>query len=323
MYRYVLKRLLLMIPVLLGVTLIVFSLMYIAPGDPVQMLLGDNATQEDIDALNAKLGRDDPFVVQYVRYAGGILTRFDFGESYFTGRPVMTEILERFPNTALLAVLGCALSIVIGVTCGVIAATRQYSIFDNLATATSLIGVSMPSFWFGLLLIIFFSIQLGWLPASGSYGPLYFVMPAITLGVNGAANIMRTTRSSMLETILQDYIRTARGKGQVERKVIINHALKNALIPVITVIGIQFGNLLGVTTVLCETVFAIPGIGKYLIDSIKTRDTPVVMGCVLFMAILFSFVNLGVDILYSYIDPRIKSQYQKLKKRKEVAAVEA
>lgn len=182
MYRYVLKRLLLMIPVLLGVTLIVFSLMYIAPGDPVQMLLGDNATQEDIDALNAKLGRDDPFVVQYVRYAGGILTRFDFGESYFTGRPVMTEILERFPNTALLAVLGCALSIVIGVTCGVIAATRQYSIFDNLATATSLIGVSMPSFWFGLLLIIFFSIQLGWLPASGSYGPLYFVMPAITLG---------------------------------------------------------------------------------------------------------------------------------------------
>lgn len=156
-----LKRLLLMIPVLLGVTLIVFSLMYIAPGDPVQMLLGDNATQEDIDALNAKLGRDDPFVVQYVRYAGGILTRFDFGESYFTGRPVMTEILERFPNTALLAVLGCALSIVIGVTCGVIAATRQYSIFDNLATATSLIGVSMPSFWFGLLLIIFFSIQPG------------------------------------------------------------------------------------------------------------------------------------------------------------------
>ncbi len=311
-----------LIPVLLGVTFIVFLLMYFAPGDPVQMLLGDSATQAEIDALTHELGRDKSFWGQFFSYVGGLL-RLDFGTSYFTKTSVLKEILTRFPNTVILAVFGCLLSVLIGISTGVIAAVKQYSIFDNIATAIALIGVSMPSFWLGLLLVMLFALNLKILPASGSYGPAYFVMPIICLGVNGAANIMRTTRSTMLETIRQDYIRTARGKGQTEWNVIMHHALKNALISIVTVIGVLFGNLLGVTTVLCETVFAIPGIGKFLIDSIGKRDQPCVMGCVLFMAILFSLVNLGVDILYSYIDPRIKSQYENASKVKKAAVKES
>lgn len=313
MYKYVLKRLLMMIPVLLGVTFIVFSLMFLAPADPAKIILGESAKPEAVEALREEMGLNDPFIVQFGNYVGKLVTQFDFGKSYVTNRPVMTEILERFPYTALLAVLGSLIAVAIGLVCGVIAATKQYSIFDNVATALSLVGVSMPSFWQGLMQIILFSVILGWLPASGSYGPKYWIMPAITLGTVSAASIMRTTRSSMLEVIRQDYIRTARAKGQSERIVIMKHALKNALIPVITVIGIQFGNLLG-GSVLIESVFAIPGIGKYMIDAIKSRDMPVVMGSVLFLAVLFSFVNLLVDILYSYIDPRIKSQYKTEKK---------
>ena len=313
MYKYVLHRLLMMIPVLLGVTFIVFTLMYFTPGDPVKMILGETAKPEDVAKLTEQLGLNDPFLVRFFNYIGGIVTRFDFGTSYVTGQPVIKEILTRFPNTALLAVLGVSISVVIGVICGVVAATRQYSIFDNLATALSLIGVSMPSFWLGLMLIVLFAIYFGLLPASGSYGPQYWILPAVTIGTNGAASIMRMTRSSMLEVVRMDYIRTARAKGQSERIVIMYHALKNALIPVVTVIGIQFGNLLG-GSVLTETVFAIPGVGKYGIDAIRQRDFPVVQGSVVFLAICFSIVNLLVDILYAYIDPRIASQYRNLKK---------
>lgn len=314
MYKYILKRLLMMIPVLLGVVLIVFTLMYFSPGDPAKLMLGDSASEEDVQALREELGLNDPYLVQLGNYIKDLVTKLDFGDSYITERPVMTEILERFPNTALLAVLAAGVSVIIGVSCGVIAATKQYSVFDNIATAVSLIGVSMPSFWLGLMCVIIFSIHLGLLPASGSYGPQYWILPAITLGTASAASIMRITRSSMLEVIRQDYIRTARSKGQVEKVVVLKHALKNALIPVITVVGLQFGNLLG-GSVLIESVFAIPGIGKYMIDAIKSRDMPVVMGSVLFLAIIFSFVNLMVDILYSYIDPRIKSQYKSAKRR--------
>lgn len=317
MYKYILKRLLMMIPVLLGVVLIVFTLMYFSPGDPAKLMLGDSASEEDVQALREELGLNDPYIVQLGNYIKDLVTKLDFGNSYITGRPVMTEILERFPNTALLAVLAASVSVIIGVSCGVIAATKQYSIFDNIATAVSLIGVSMPSFWLGLMCVIIFSINLGLLPASGSYGPEYWILPSITLGTASAASIMRITRSSMLEVIRQDYIRTARAKGQVEKVVVLKHALKNALIPVVTVVGLQFGNLLG-GSVLIESVFAIPGIGKYMIDAIKSRDMPVVMGSVLFLAIIFSFVNLMVDILYSYIDPRIKSQYKSAKRKQRL-----
>jgi peptide/nickel transport system permease protein len=309
MYKYVVKRILMMAPVLLGVTFIVFLLMYFAPGDPVKLILGENAKPDDVLRLRQELGLEAPFLQQFFSYVGRIVFHFDFGTSYVTKRSVMIEILERFHYTARLAVLGTTVSVLIGLVCGVIAATKQYSVFDNMATAAALVGVSVPSFWLGLMLIIFFALNLGLLPASGSYGPPYWILPTITLGTSSAANIMRMTRSSMLEVIRQDYIRTARAKGQTEGAIIFYHSLKNALIPVITVIGIQFGNLLG-GSVVTESVFAIPGIGKYMIDAIKQRDFPVVGGGVLFLAIIFGFINLLVDILYSYIDPRIKSQYQ-------------
>ncbi len=319
MLKYIGKRLLMMIPVLLGVIFIVFSLIEITPGDPVRLMLGDSAREEDVIAMREELGLDDPFLVKFGRYVTGLVTRGDFGTSYESGRPVMTEIMERFPMTLKLAVLSAAVAVIFGVVCGIISATRQYSIFDNVATAVSLIGVSMPNFWQGLMAVLIFSVWLKWLPASGSYGPEYWVLPALTLGTSCAASVMRTTRSSMLEVVRQDYIRTARAKGQSEKIVVLRHALKNALIPVITVIGIQFGSLLG-GSVLVESVFAMPGLGKYMIDAIKMRDFPVVQGSVLFLAIAFSFVNLAVDIIYSFIDPRIKSQYKSIKKKKEATA---
>lgn len=308
-----------MIPVLLGVALIVFTLMYITPSNPANMILGDSATPEQVAALEEELGLNDPFLVQFGNYILGIMTRFDFGISWFTGKPIVDELMIRFPKTALLAALSVVLSAIIGIVCGVVAATKQYSIFDNLATTVSLIGVSMPSFWLALMLCLLFAVQLGWLPVSGSYGWEYWVLPVVTLGTSGAANIMRMTRSSMLEVIRMDYIRTARAKGQSERKVIVHHALKNALIPVVTVIGIQFGNLLG-GSVLTESVFAIPGLGKYGVDAIKQRDLPAVLGSVLFLAITFSFVNLLTDILYSFIDPRIQTSMGSSRHQKRLEA---
>lgn len=319
MAKYICKRLLQMIPVLLGVALIVFTLMYITPSNPANMILGDSATPEQVAALEEELGLNDPFLVRFGNYILGIVTRFDFGISWFTGKPIVDELMIRFPKTALLAALSVVLSAIIGIVCGVVAATKQYSIFDNLATTVSLIGVSMPSFWLALMLCLLFAVQLGWLPVSGSYGWEYWVLPVVTLGTSGAANIMRMTRSSMLEVIRMDYIRTARAKGQSERKVIVHHALKNALIPVVTVIGIQFGNLLG-GSVLTESVFAIPGLGKYGVDAIKQRDLPAVLGSVLFLAITFSFVNLLTDILYSFIDPRIQTSMGSSRRQKRLEA---
>lgn len=321
MYKYILRRLLMMIPVLLGVLLIVFLIIEITPGDPAKIMLGESATDEAIESLREEMGLNDPFITRFFNYVKGVVTKFDLGISYNSKRPVMTEILERFPKTVLLASLSALISVVMGITLGIISATKQYSIFDTLSTGIALLGVSMPSFWQGLMSIIIFSIWLKWLPASGSYGPEYWVLPAITLGTQSAATIMRMTRSSMLEVIRQDYIRTARAKGQSENIVIIKHALKNALIPVITVVGMQFGGLLG-GSVLIESIFAIPGLGKYMIDAIKQRDFPVVQGGVLFLAFAFSFVNLFVDILYSFIDPRIKSEYGTEKKKKLEAAYE-
>lgn len=316
MYKYILRRLLMMIPVLLGVLFIVFCIIEITPGDPAQIMLGEAATPEAVASMREEMGLNDPFIVRFVNYVWGVVTRLDFGVSYNSKLPVIEEILGRFPKTVTLAALSALISVVMGVSLGIISATRQYSLIDKISTAVALLGVSMPSFWQGLLSIIIFSIWLGWLPASGSYGWEYWVLPSVTLGTAAAATIMRMTRSSMLEVIRQDYIRTARAKGQTEKVVIYRHALKNALIPVVTVVGMQFGALLG-GSVLVESIFAIPGLGKYMVDAIKQRDFPVVQGGVLFLALVFSFVNLIVDIMYSYIDPRIKSQYKSDKKKKE------
>jgi peptide/nickel transport system permease protein len=310
MYKYILKRLLMMIPVLLGVILVIFIIIEITPGDPARIMLGESATDEAVARMREEMGLNRNIVVRFFDYVIGLITRLDFGVSYRTKQPVIGEIINRFPTTFKLAGLTTLISVGLGISMGIISATKQYSIFDNLATGIALFGVSIPNFWQGLMSIIIFAIWLGWLPPSGSYGPEYWVLPALTLGTSASATIMRMTRSSLLEVIRQDYIRTARSKGQKETVVIIKHGLKNALIPVLTVIGMQFGFLLG-GSVLVESVFAIPGLGKYMVDAIGQRDFPVVQGGVLFLAISFSFVNLFVDILYSYLDPRIKSQYKK------------
>ena len=316
MYKYVLKRLLMMIPVLVGVLLIVFTINQMMPGDPAIMLAGgEQATPMEIERVREELGLNDPLPIQFFNYAKGLILEGDLGTSYATKRPVFEEVTERLPTTVTLAVVSILLALAIGIPTGILSAIRQYSWIDHCSMGVALIGVSMPNFWQGLMNILIFAIYLKWLPASGFYGWQYWILPALTIGTSSAAIITRMTRSSMLEVIRQDYIRTARAKGLSEKVVITKHALKNALIPIITVVGIQFGSLLG-GAVVTETVFAIPGLGKFMIDAIKARNYPVVQGGVLMLAIIFSMVNLCVDMLYAFADPRIKSLY-KGRSRKE------
>lgn len=308
MHKYVLKRILLLIPVLLGVSLLVFAIMSLTPGDPAQLILGENAPREAVLKLREEMGLNDPFFMQYLRFVKNAIVG-DFGRSYTTGREVFGEIFARFPNTLVLAVIGIIISICIGIPIGIISATRQYSFLDSFSMVIALLGVSMPVFWLGLMLILTFSVKLGWLPSGGFDGLKSIILPAVTLGVGSAAIITRMTRSSMLEVIRQDYIRTARAKGVTEKVVINKHALKNALIPIITVVGLQFGHLLG-GAVLTESVYSWPGVGRLMVDAIRQKDTPTVLAAVVFLAAAFSVVNLLVDILYAYVDPRIKSQYK-------------
>lgn len=316
MLRFIIKRVLMMIPVLFGVSLIIFTMSYLTPGDAADMLLGDSATIEQKEQLREELKLNDPFLTQYVNYMKGVL-HGDLGTSYSTKRPVLDELLDRFPTTLKLSLAGILVSLILGVTLGIISATKQYSIFDTVATSFSLLGVSMPNFWLAMMLIIIFSVNLGWLPTSGLATPLAWILPVISLGMNSTATIMRMTRSSMLEVVRQDYIRTARAKGQKESMVILRHALPNALIPIITVAGLQFGRLMG-GAVMAETIFSIAGIGKLMVDSIKLHNSPVVQGGVLFIAFVTCIVNLLIDILYAFVDPRIRSQYIRPKAKKVV-----
>ena len=308
MLKYILKRLLMAIPVLLGVTFIVFTIMSFTPGDPVQTMLGDNYTQEAYDEITEELGLNDPFLVRYVNYVVD-LVQGDMGVSYSTKRAVSDEIFSRFPATVRLAGAAIFLAVVFGIPLGVISATKQYSFFDSGSMFVALVGVSMPNFWLGIMLILLFAANLGWLPASGDKGFLALILPAVTLSANSLATITRMTRSSMLETIRMDYLRTARAKGLRESRVIIHHALRNAMIPVITSVGLQFGFALS-GAVLVETVFSWPGIGRLLVDTIKLKDTPVVLGVVVVMAASFTVINLVIDILYACFDPRIRTQYK-------------
>lgn len=318
MIRYILKRILMMIPVLFGVAFVIFTMLYFTPGDPAVQILGEGAAPEAIAALREELGLNAPFVVRFFNYIKDLVWYGDLGISYSTNRPVIDEILSRFPTTLELAALSVLIATFIGVFCGIIAAVRQYSVFDSIATVVSLVGASMPNFWQGIMMILLFSVYLGWLPASGFDSPVCWIMPALTIGTSTAASIMRMTRSSMLEVIRKDYIRTARAKGQSEFVVIFHHALKNAMIPVLTTIGLSFGRMMG-GAVLTESIFAIPGLGSLIVNSIKARDYPVVQGGVLFIAFVFGFVNLFVDILYAFCDPRIKAMYGSGKKRKKEA----
>lgn len=308
MHKYIFKRILMMIPVVIGVSLLVFMVLKMTPGDPARVVAGAEADEATVAQIREELGLNKPVLQQYVDYMAGML-HGDMGNSYTTGKPVFSEILSRMPTTFTLAFAGVLVAVLIGIPLGIISATKQYSILDNISTLLALTGVAMPNFWLGLMLILVFALQLGWLPSGGATSWQGYILPAITLGVGATANFMRTTRSSMLEVIRQDYIRTVRAKGANEQRVILRHALRNALIPVITVIGLQIGTLLG-GAVVNETVFSLPGVGMLMINSINKKDEPVVLGCLITFAVVFSLVNLFVDILYAYIDPRIKSQYR-------------
>jgi peptide/nickel transport system permease protein len=318
MLRFVTKRIIITIPVLLGVTIIIFTMMFFTPGDPARLILGDQATKDQVLELRNQMGLNDPFFIQYFNYLKGLF-KGDLGTSYVTGMPVMNELAARLPVTAKLALFSILFAILVGVPAGILSAVKQYSILDNVTTVFALLGITMPNFWLALLLILFFSVALKLLPASGLYGPEYYIMPVIGISAASIATITRMTRSSMLEVIRQDYIRTARAKGLSETKIIFKHALKNALIPIITVIGLQFAGALG-GAVVNEQVFAIPGIGKLMLDAIKSRNYPLVQGGVLLIALMFSFVNLAVDLIYAFVDPRIKTQYTKSKQKNKVSS---
>ncbi|MBQ1312695.1 MAG: ABC transporter permease [Blautia sp.] len=309
MYRYILKRLLLMIPVLIGVTILIFTIMYFTPGDPATQILGSNATLEQLEAKREELGLNDPYFIRLGRYMKDVFLHFDFGNSYINGRSVSKDIFSRYPQTFIIAFFSIALALLIGIPLGVIAATNQNRLGDHIAMLVSLFGVSMPNFWVGLMLVIWFALDLKWLPATGIGAPKYYVLPCIACALNGIASIARQTRSGMLEVIRADYIITARSKGQTETKVIYRHALFNALIPVVTSAAGAFGSLLGGALVI-ETVFAIPGLGTYMVSAINNRDYPAIQGSVFFVALTFSIIMLLVDLLYAFIDPRIKAQYQ-------------
>lgn len=308
-FQYIVKRILWLIPILLGVTFVVFTIMYLSPGDPVTMMLGEGASPEAYEALREQMGLNRSFIEQFFSYVKQVFIDFDLGRSYVSKRVVLDEILVRMPNTIKLASWSILFASLIGIPMGVISATRPYSKTDNVVMFISLIGVSMPTFWQALLLIILFTSTLGWLPASGFTTWQQMIMPVFALATSSIGTIARITRSSMMDVLDQDYIRTAHAKGVKEGKVTFHHALRNALIPVVTVIGLQFGALLG-GAVLTETIFSINGLGTMMVNAIRTRDTMIVQGGVLFIAFVFTIVNLFVDLLYGYIDPRIKSQYR-------------
>lgn len=304
MATYIARRLLTVIPTLLGVLLAVFLMVRLAPGDPAQLLAGEFATPETLADIRQRFGLDQPWYTQLGLYTLNVF-QGDLGESVRTRQPVTHELADYFPNTLRLTLGAMLVALLIGVPAGIIAAIRPGTIFDLLAMLGALIGVSMPVFWFGLMAILIFSVQLGWFPVAGTGTLWHLVLPAITLGTGTAAILARMTRSAMLEVLSQDYIRTARAKGVAGRVVVFKHALRNALIPVVTITGLQFGGLLE-GAVITETVFAWPGIGQLLVGSILARDYPVVQGAVLLIAVAFILINLIVDLLYGAIDPRIR-----------------
>lgn len=306
MTEYVIRRILLVIPVLFGVTLVTFVLMFVVPGDPVLSMVGERYDPQTIESLRAELHLNDPLPVQYLRYIWGVV-RGDLGRSFTTRRPVMESILEKFPNTLRLALSAMVVATLIGLVVGIISAVKPYSIWDRLSMTFALAGISVPVFWVGLILILIVAVQLRLLPPSGFGGGniKYLILPAITLGTRSSAFIARMTRANMLEVIHEDYIRTARSKGLREFWVINKHALRNVLIPIITVLGMDFGSYLS-GSVLTESIFGWPGLGRYTLMAILKRDFPVIQGAVLFMAVVFVTVNLAVDLLYSVLDPRIR-----------------
>jgi peptide/nickel transport system permease protein len=304
MFNYTLKRTLQMIPTLFGVLLVVFILVHSVPGDPARMVAGAEATAEDVELVRDRLGLNDPLYVQFGSYIAGVV-KGDFGTSMRSGRPITDEIMTRFPTTLKLTIFSVVILVVVGLFAGIFSATKPNSLRDNATMMFALFGISMPVFWLGLMLILLFSYYIPILPSGGNSEFKHFILPAIALGLSSSAILARLTRSSILEVINQDFVRTARAKGVKEKIVVYKHTLKNALIPIITIIGLEFGSLLG-GAVLTETVFSINGLGRFLIQSIQFRDYPAVQGCVLFIAMLFVIVNIIVDLSYGLVDPRVR-----------------
>jgi len=307
-----------MIPVVLGVTILVFTIMYFIPGDPVKMMLGSEATLEEIATLRQQLGLNDPYLVRLGRFLGDIVLHFDFGDSWVYNTPVTTELLHRFPRTLTIAAICILLQILVGIPLGIIAAVNQNGWGDRVSMFIALFGISMPNFWIALMLVLFFSVKLGWLPPYGLGGIKYYILPCIANAFPGIATQARQTRSSMLGVLRSDYITTARAKGMSELRILLRHALPNALLPVITIIGNGMGMLLAGTVVI-ETIFSIPGVGMYLVGGINTRDYNIVQSSVIFLALAFTAIMLLVDLAYAFIDPRIRAQFAGKKRRKHHA----
>lgn len=322
MLRYIGKRLLWMIPIVLGVAILVFTMMTFCPGDPAEIILGTTATEADLVAKRMELGLDDPYIVRLAKYLSDVFLHFDLGTSWITNISIGAAIAERMPRTLILAVVTLVIAFGLGIPLGIVAATHQNKWQDHLSMILALVGVAVPNFWLALLLIILFSVKLGWLPAmgigTGLAGIKYYILPAVSNCAGALANCARQTRSSMLDVIRADYITTARAKGVPERMVISRHALKNALIPIITMMGTSFGRLLGGAMII-ETIFSLPGMGSYIIGAVNNRDYPIVQGGSIVLAIAFSIAMLLIDLLYAAVDPRIKAQYA-AKSRKKVKA---
>lgn len=303
MIRFLLTRLALLVPTLLGVLILTFLLLYVAPGDPVQAMVGERADAETIARLRAELHLDDPVPKQFVRYVGGLLEG-DLGTSYITRRPILGDLLQRFPATLRLAGAAMLLAAVVGIGIGIYGAWRPGTWLDRLATFGAYLAVSFPVYWVGLLLILVFAVMLRWVPPSGSGGLVYLILPAVTLGMRSIAFLSRMTRAAMQELLQSDFVRTARAKGLGEGRVVLKHAFRNALLPVVTVLGLDFGSYL-TGSILTETIFSWPGVGRYVLTAIDKRDLPAVQGSILFLSLVFVLVNLLTDVLYAKVDPRV------------------
>lgn len=309
MTKYIIKRLIYMIPVLLGVSLLISIILYLTPGDPADVILSSQATEAVRNAWRDERGLNDPFFVQYVNFIGGIVLHWDWGTSFVNGQSVTADIMLRFPNTFLLACLTTVIAVIIGILLGVFTAKHQNSWLDTTFSVVGMVGVSMPQFWLGMLLLIWFALNLKWFPISGFSGPKYWVLPSIALGVQNAAILLRFTRTSVLDCIRQDYVRTARAKGQIERVITWHHIVRNALIPIITTVGSLFGGALGMAMVL-EQVFSINGLGRLMVEAIAKRNYPVIQASVLLLAVSYSIIYLVLDLLYAAVDPRIRADFK-------------
>lgn len=319
MVKYIAKRLLWMIPIILGVTILVFTMMIFCPGDPAEIIMGTSATEADLAAKRIELGLNQPYLIRLAQYMSNVFLHFNLGSSWITNISIGSSVAERMPRTLVLAAVTLVIAFGLGIPLGITAATHQNKWQDHVSMILALIGVAIPNFWLALMLILLFSVQLGWLPAmgigAGVTGLQYYILPAVSNCAGALANCARQTRSSMLDVIRADYITTARSKGVPERSVIFKHALKNALIPIITMMGTSFGRLLGGAMII-ETIFGIPGMGTYIIGAVSNRDYPIVQGGSIVLAIAFSIVMLLIDLLYAAVDPRIKAQYMSSKKHK-------